>query len=312
MEENINRPLVTLALFAYNQEAFIEEAILGAFAQTYSPLQIILSDDCSPDRTFEIMEKMAKDYQGAHHITLNCNKKNLGLIQHVNKVFKELANSEIIVVAAGDDISLPNRVEETWKVFNKDSTIMSVSSNYNHINYKGSLINKRTNFKEGLYTLEDYIATSYFPIHGCARAYRKEVFNFFDPLKKESAVEDATTVFRAMLLGNLYTIKECLLNYRVGINSMSKDIDVNVLNNVINQRMTDSLLAKKKKKINEEFFTKLIIIFASAGKKNEKLKKLQDKKSIIYFLRNIYFDSNFHKNDKRTLLKSLIKNKINK
>jgi glycosyltransferase involved in cell wall biosynthesis len=38
----------------------------GAFSQTYSPLEIILSDDCSSDRTFEIMEEMAREYQGPH------------------------------------------------------------------------------------------------------------------------------------------------------------------------------------------------------------------------------------------------------
>ena len=49
------RPLITFALFAYNQEKYIEEAVQGAFLQTYSPLEIILSDDGSTDRTFEII-----------------------------------------------------------------------------------------------------------------------------------------------------------------------------------------------------------------------------------------------------------------
>jgi len=40
------RPLLTFALFGYNQEQYIREAVEGAFAQTYSPLEIILSDDC--------------------------------------------------------------------------------------------------------------------------------------------------------------------------------------------------------------------------------------------------------------------------
>jgi len=48
------KPLITFALFAYNQERFIREAVQGAFSQTYSPLEIIMSDDCSKDRTFDI------------------------------------------------------------------------------------------------------------------------------------------------------------------------------------------------------------------------------------------------------------------
>ena len=62
------RPLVTFALFAYNQERFIREAIEGAFAQTYEPLEIILSDDCSADRTFEIIQENAAAYLGPHSV----------------------------------------------------------------------------------------------------------------------------------------------------------------------------------------------------------------------------------------------------
>ena len=61
-----DRPLVTFALFAYNQEKYIREAVEGTFSQTYEPLEIILSDDCSSDRTFEIMEEMAATYDGPH------------------------------------------------------------------------------------------------------------------------------------------------------------------------------------------------------------------------------------------------------
>jgi len=48
MPDNVtDRPLVTFALLAYNQEEFIREAVEGAFALTYEQLEIILSDDCS-------------------------------------------------------------------------------------------------------------------------------------------------------------------------------------------------------------------------------------------------------------------------
>ncbi|MEO5658257.1 MAG: glycosyltransferase, partial [Polaromonas sp.] len=47
-------PLVTFVLFAYNQKKFIAEAVNGALSQTYSPLQIILSDDASTDGTYEV------------------------------------------------------------------------------------------------------------------------------------------------------------------------------------------------------------------------------------------------------------------
>jgi len=77
-----DRPLVTFALFGYNQEPYIREAVEGAFAQTYQPLEILLSYDCSTDRTFDIMRELAAAYAGPHRIRLNRNSTNLGLAGH--------------------------------------------------------------------------------------------------------------------------------------------------------------------------------------------------------------------------------------
>src|SRR5258708_29983030 len=112
--ETDGKPLLTFSIGAYNQEPFIRQAVLGAFAQTYSPLQIILSDDCSSDRTFDIMAEMAAAYRGPHEVVLNRNPKNVGLVAHINRVV-QLTRGELLVVSAGDDISLPHRTTATWE-----------------------------------------------------------------------------------------------------------------------------------------------------------------------------------------------------
>jgi len=120
------RPLVTFALFAYNQEKYIREAVVGALTQTYEPLEIILSDDCSTDSTFEIMKEMTKAYSGSHRITTIKQPKNIGTIDHVLTV-GEMSRGQLIVVAAGDDVSLPERTEkivERWRL-NDASVIYS-------------------------------------------------------------------------------------------------------------------------------------------------------------------------------------------
>lgn len=104
------RPLVTFALFAYNQEKYIREAVEGAFSQTYEPLEIILSDDFSSDRTFEIMQEMAAAYDGPHEVRVRQSEVNRGVLSHVLSVSQK-AKGVIFVVGAGDDISLTDRVE---------------------------------------------------------------------------------------------------------------------------------------------------------------------------------------------------------
>lgn len=103
------RPLVTLAVLAYNQEEFIREAVAGAFAQDYEPLEIILSDDFSTDHTFEIMRELASSYEGSHKVIVRRNRKNIGTLAHILTLAKS-AEGGYFVVAAGDDISLPSRV----------------------------------------------------------------------------------------------------------------------------------------------------------------------------------------------------------
>lgn len=133
-----DRPLVTFALFAYNQEKFIREAVEGAFSQTYSPLEIILSDDCSSDRTFEIMREMAKGYSGAHSVRIRKNKINLGIVNHLAAVTSE-ARSEYIILAAGDDVSVEIRTEITVPIM--ISTRCDVAcSNVNIMNEEGKIV----------------------------------------------------------------------------------------------------------------------------------------------------------------------------
>ena len=59
-------------------------AIEGAFAQTYQPLEILLSDDCSPDGTYRVMQEMAAAYAGPHRVILNRNPKNLGITRRTS------------------------------------------------------------------------------------------------------------------------------------------------------------------------------------------------------------------------------------
>jgi len=81
-------PRVTFFLFAYNQADFIRDACEAALAQTYTPLEVILSDDCSSDETFQIMQDVVASYSGPHQVRLNRNDQNLGLIGHVNRAME--------------------------------------------------------------------------------------------------------------------------------------------------------------------------------------------------------------------------------
>jgi glycosyltransferase involved in cell wall biosynthesis len=215
------KPLLTFVLFSFNQESFIRTAIEGAFAQTYSPLEIIISDDCSRDRTFEIAKEMAAAYRGPHTVRLNRNENNLGIGAHVNRVFG-MSKGALVFAAAGDDVSLPHRVEATfqaWDQFERKAT--SVCSGYMTINEDGKemgLGGKRgdPNDKRPLKLLEGdlhtFLLTRQPAVCGCSHAISPELFNYFGPLI--SGLEDLVLSFRSLAIGQILYIQEPLVNYR--------------------------------------------------------------------------------------------------
>ena len=210
-----NRPLVSFVVLAYRQEQFIREAVEGAFGQTYSPLEIILSDDCSPDRTFAIMQEMADSYAGPHRIILNRNPKNLGIGAHVNRCM-ELASGEWIVAAAGDDISLPERtvrLAERWIISGGDLKLV-YSDYFTMQQATGELC--RTNTGKTTQELEPvYLCRNHFAgVTGASNSWHKDLFSFFGPMQNNVVFEDRVLAFRAALLGTMQHLSEPLMHYR--------------------------------------------------------------------------------------------------
>lgn len=228
---NNERPLISFCLFAYNQENLIKEAVEGAFSQTYSPLEIVLSDDCSSDRTFEIIQEMAAEYSGPHKVILNRNEQNMGLVPHVNKVCMQIASGEILVISAGDDISYPQRAQRIYDEFSsRGDKLMMVFSYFDVIDLNGKglpLLTDRMNH------MSDSVATklgefnfksSYAP--GCSMALRKNVITYFGKLNEGVVAEDNALFIRALLLGESVVIKDKLLKYRKNTGNMvPRDIE---------------------------------------------------------------------------------------
>lgn len=210
----MNSNLVTFALFAYNQERFIAEAVRGALAQTYSPLEIILSDDCSTDSTFEVMRQEVSGYRGPHEIRLNRNERNLGFASHINRVM-EMARGQLIVAAGGDDVSLPDRVDKLFAAYAfSNSRVLSVYSNATVINEEGERAGPYLLGRGPDHLSARWMAERFSAALGCAQAWDRRVFDMFGPLQEEVFNEDMVIPFRAALIGEVKFINEPLVLYR--------------------------------------------------------------------------------------------------
>jgi hypothetical protein len=207
----MERPLITFMLIAHNQEALVREAICGAFAQTYSPLEIILSDDASTDSTFRIMEEMAANYAGPHTVILNRNPHNAGIVGHVNRAM-ELTHGELIVVAAGDDISFPDRVTETFNLWrDNDRRPDMLYFNYEPIGEHPYPYD----VEPAKHSLEYQLQKGGARLKGATAAWTKRLFDLFGPIPPGINAEDKIIPFRAALSGGIVCRDIPVIKYRL-------------------------------------------------------------------------------------------------
>jgi glycosyltransferase involved in cell wall biosynthesis len=223
------RPLLSFALVGFNQEAFIREAVEAALAQTYSPLEVVLSDDCSQDRTFEIMQEIAATYRGPHRIVLNRNPVRRSLGGHINRVM-EISQGELVIVAAGDDVSLPQRSQvmyEAWEWSGRRATsihadIIQIDGSGREIPKiyapgggvgEGGFVTQRTSPLEYVRTLSPLVI-------GAAHAWSRKLFSIFGDLPEDLVHEDNVLPLRTVLAGEMVYVPQVLAKYRLHSNNV--------------------------------------------------------------------------------------------
>jgi glycosyltransferase involved in cell wall biosynthesis len=211
-----DKPLVSMLLIAYRQSDTVHEAIEGALAQTYSPLEIIISDDASGDDTFAHMQAAVADYHGPHKIILSRNEVNMGIGAHLSHLVT-ISAGELLFVTAGDDVSLPQRCEKVvaaWRA--SDCKLDLIASALVDIDEGGALHGEIVPSPlQDWHSLDDWVAR---PPHvvGAAQAWTRRLFERFGALPPGTVAEDLILVFRAIASGGALTLREPLVRYRRG------------------------------------------------------------------------------------------------
>jgi glycosyltransferase involved in cell wall biosynthesis len=237
----MNRPLVSLTVICYQAEAFILEAINGALSQTYTPLEIIFSDDASNDKTFDIIKEAVAKYAGPHRIILNRNSSNLGIGAHVSKVWFDIAQGDWIIVSAGDDISEANRVARLMEVANPSigavhHNCIAVDDLSREIDF--SPISSVRAFEECDMSLDDLILKGG-SLLGSTMCINKKMLSKYGPINADVVNEDSVIMYRAKHFGGFLFLDEALLRYRIHIKSVSNQFYGSSIRNYASQIVTN-------------------------------------------------------------------------
>lgn len=103
----LEQPLVSIIMPAYNAEKYIETAIRSVLSQTYTKWELLILDDCSTDRTTAIAAQFANlDAR----IRLLHNHSNVGVAKVRNRGL-DIAQGEWIALLDSDDVWYAEKLE---------------------------------------------------------------------------------------------------------------------------------------------------------------------------------------------------------
>lgn len=100
-------PKVSIIMPCYNSEKYIEKAIQSVLEQTYRNFELIIIDDDSTDKTWEIIEQYAK--KDFRVICTRKSENEKGISKSMNKGI-EMARGKYITRMDSDDIIIPEKI----------------------------------------------------------------------------------------------------------------------------------------------------------------------------------------------------------
>ncbi len=208
-------PSVTVVLLCFNYERYIDEALSGLFAQTYRPLDIIVLDDCSSDRSAEIIETRLAQQGNPPNIRFVRNQRNT-----VNPIpgILGMIKGQFVILVSADDVMLPHMVErltQTWL----QQKVSLVTANVIYIDEKSNFLGRTSRAlaspaDDSLETLaRDGTNACCF---GAAMGFERAIYDTFGvPPTNFLECGDIILPFYAYFLGGARFINEPLLKYRV-------------------------------------------------------------------------------------------------
>jgi glycosyltransferase involved in cell wall biosynthesis len=213
MPPSPGKPLISVVVATYNGERFIGDQLQSILTQTYSPIEIIVVDDCSTDRTLNILKQFAAIHP---NLLVIGNEENLGYIKNFEKGL-QLAKGSFVALSDQDDLWLPEKLSILHDLIGDKPIVYSnstlIDENGKPIGKKLSDIKRLATFDTGL----NYLIGNSAPGH--AMLIQKEVVSLAMPFP-EKIPHDYWLGFVGTLLGPVVYTDQCLVEYRQHVSNV--------------------------------------------------------------------------------------------
>jgi glycosyltransferase involved in cell wall biosynthesis len=228
-------PLVSVILPIYNGSKFIEKAVISILNQTYINFELLLINDGSTDKSFEIIKKFTFDKRVRLY-----NKPNSGLSDTLNFGLKH-SNGKYLIRMDQDDISFINRIEVQVKYLEKNNDVLAVGAWAKIIDKKDSIIGFHKH-NVNYYDLCNDLKYKNPFVHS-SMCLRKSLFienNLkYNTNRDYSPPEDYDLWTKIALIGKIENLPLYLIYYRNHIDGMSKADNINKHSEIIIQNLSN-------------------------------------------------------------------------
>lgn len=207
-------PLVSIAMAVYNGEKYLREQVDSVLAQTIDDFEIVMTDDCSIDGSWKLMQELAK---GDYRIHVYRNDRNLGFKKNFEHAI-ELCKGEYIALSDCDDIWNPNHIEMLLNVIG-DKALACGDSSFVDVN--GKSLGTTLRHQEALDWIPDddmlkfrSIILFRNPYQGATMLMKRDFINIALPIPEEMRYHDTWFASLACFCGGIHYTRKSLMKYR--------------------------------------------------------------------------------------------------
>lgn len=228
-------PLVSIVVPAFCHEQYINYCLNSIIAQRYQNIELIVIDDCSTDRTFDILLNRKEELESRFsRVVLQRNVTNLGVVKTENKLVR-LSQGKYIKSIASDDMLLDNAIEDLVNYFEQHQEYDIIFSNALYCSedeeYPIKSIDSHKRAYEKIPCLDGNVMQALYEndfIQGPTVLFKRDTFEKYGLYDENLTIEDWEYWLRVAASGQIGYCDSITVGYRISGQSLShfsKDAD---------------------------------------------------------------------------------------
>ena len=211
--------MISIAMTTYNGERFLQEQLDSILNQDTPVDEIVIIDDNSSDRTYEILRRFYDDYKELYSIILIRNSTNIGYIANFYKAI-HYTSGDYIFLCDQDDIWDRNKVSYMIFAINHLNAQL-ICSNYTIIDENGNESTKTYDIPTFIKKTKGYSKISMATLmmgnisQGCTYCFTSKVRDIYKKIHYDELIHDYQIMLIAAALDGAYYTAQKLIKYRI-------------------------------------------------------------------------------------------------